>query len=63
MAREGPNDPRPSIEERYTSREDFLGRVEAAGRALIGQRYLLAEDLSSVLDRAAQHWDLLMGAR
>ena len=61
--RERTNDPRPSIEERYTSREDFLGRVEAAGRALIGQRYLLAEDLSSVLDRAAQHWDLLMGAR
>ena len=27
------------------------------------QRYLLEEDLSPILERAAQHWDLLMGAR
>lgn len=61
--RERTNDPRPSIEERYASREDFLARVEAAGRELIDQRYLLEEDLSAVLERAVQHWDLLMGAR
>ena len=58
-AREATNDPRPSIEERYASREGFLARVEAAGRELIDQRYLLADDLSAVVERAAQHWDLL----
>ena len=62
-ARETTNDPRPSIEERYASREDFLAQVEAAGRDLIDQRYLLADDLAPVLERAAQHWDLLMGAQ
>ena len=61
--REGTGDPRPSIAERYPSREDFLTQIEAAGPALISQRYLLEEDLSPILERAAQHWDLLMGAR
>ena len=60
--REATKDPRPSIEERYASRQDFLTQVEHAGRELIGQRYLLEEDLSSILERAEQHWDLLMGA-
>ena len=60
--REARQDPRPSIEERYSSREDFLTRIETAGRELIGQRYLLEKDLSSILLRAGQHWDLLMGA-
>ena len=60
--RERANDPRASIEERYTSREEFLSKVEAAGRELIGGRYLLEEDLTQILDRAADHWDVLMGA-
>ena len=60
--REARRDPRPSIEERYESRQDFLTRIEMAGRELISQRYLLEEDLSPILERAAQHWDLLMGA-
>tara|TARA_B100001123_G_scaffold378899_1_gene447358 strand:- start:6311 stop:7972 length:1662 start_codon:yes stop_codon:yes gene_type:complete len=58
--REQTNDPRRSIEERYASRNDFLAQVEAAGRELITQRYLLDSDLSSILDRARQHWDVLM---
>ena len=60
--REATNDPRPSIEERYATRQDFLAQVESAGRELITQRYLLEEDLPSILERAAEHWDLLMGA-
>ena len=55
-------DPRPAIEERYASRDDFLTRVETAGRELIEQRYLLDADLSPILERAAAHWDLLMGS-
>jgi hypothetical protein len=61
--RETTNDPRESIQERYASRGDFLARVEASGRELIGQRYLLEDDLSAVLERAAQHWDLLMSGQ
>ena len=58
--RERTNDPRQSIEERYSSRDDFLTQVEAAGRDLIAQRYLLEADLRSILDRAGEHWNLLM---
>ncbi len=61
--REDANDPRRSIAERYDSRADFLARIEAAGRELIGQRYLLETDLPPILDRAAEHWDLLMGGQ
>jgi len=60
--RQATNDPRPSIEERYASRSDFLTRVEAAGRDLIAERYLRQDDLAQILERAAQHWDLLMGS-
>lgn len=59
--REAAGDPRPSIEERYASREAFMEKVEAAGRALVADRYLLADDLPAVLDRAGRHWDLLNG--
>lgn len=61
--REALRDPRRAIEERYTSRQDFLTQIESAGRLLVKERYLLEEDLSSVLERAADHWDLLMEPR
>jgi hypothetical protein len=52
-------DPRPSIAERYASREDYLGQVRQATEALIQARYLLAEDLEEILAQAGQHYDLL----
>ena len=51
------NDPRPSIEERYRSREEYLGRIRAAAAELVKGRYLLDEDVQGVVDRAAAHWD------
>lgn len=60
--REAGNDPRPSIEERYRSKEDYLNRVANAATALVRDRYLLVEDLQPIIARAAQHWDLLMSA-
>jgi len=54
-------DPRPSIEERYPSKEDFLTRVRAAADALAAARYLLEEDVEPVVRRAALRWDLFMG--
>jgi hypothetical protein len=51
-------DPRPSIAERYASREDYLARVRAAAETLVSTRHMLGEDLEPVLARAATQWDL-----
>jgi Alpha/beta hydrolase domain len=59
--REASGDPRLSIEERYSSREDYLERVKQAAQVLIDERYALAEDLERIVDQAAQHYDLLRG--
>src|ERR1019366_5525446 len=52
-------DPRLSIEERYQSKEDYLGRFEAAARALAEQRYLLPTDVPALANRGAAEWDYL----
>ena len=57
--REERKDPRAAIEERYPSRESYLELARKAGEKLVADRYLLAEDLPTVLKRAADHWDLL----
>ena len=57
--REQAQDPRLSIAERYPSRDQYLGLVKDAGSSLVKGRYLLADDLQAVIDRAGQHWDLL----
>jgi Alpha/beta hydrolase domain len=57
--RERAHDPRLSIEERYPSRERYLGLVRDTGAALVKDGYLLPDDLPKVIDRAEQHWDLL----
>jgi hypothetical protein len=56
--REASGDPRPSIEERYGSKEDYLRRVQQAAETLVQQGYLLAEDLSTVMEQASQRYDL-----
>jgi hypothetical protein len=57
--REALGDPRRSIEERYASRSQYLELVKQAAEKLIDQRYLLEEDLESMISQAAQHYDLL----
>ena len=52
-----PPSPRPA--ERYASKEDYLYRVQQAAEVLVQQRYLLAEDLSTILEQASQRYDLL----
>jgi hypothetical protein len=56
--RQATGDPRPAIEERYASREDYLCQVQQAAEALVRQGYLLAEDLPTVADQAAQRYAL-----
>jgi len=52
-------DPRPAVEERYASREDYLARVRRAAEGMVAERHLLAEDVDAVVARAAALWDLL----
>jgi hypothetical protein len=62
--REASGDARLSIEERYASREQYLGLVAGAALALIEDGYILEEDLARVLRGAGRHWDYRMsGAR
>jgi hypothetical protein len=55
-ARISVKDPRLSIEERYQGFDDYLQRVRSAAMDLIRRRYVLAEDLDAILERAQEHW-------
>ena len=55
-ARRADADPRLSIEERYKDLDDYLQRVRWSAMDLIAKRYLLAEDLDFILERATRHW-------
>jgi hypothetical protein len=62
-ARETNNDPRPSIEERYASREHYLGLFAEATIDLNEDGYLLGEDLPLILESAGERWEFLTGDR
>ena len=59
--REAAGDPRPSVEERYASRADYLARVREAARSLAREGYLLEEDIELSLAAAARLWDHFAG--
>jgi hypothetical protein len=62
-ARQASGDPRPSIEERYVDRADYLRKIDVSARQLVKEGYVLEDDVAGILERATQHWDLLMGAK
>ena len=55
-------DPRLSIAERYTGREDYLDRYTRALDELIRQRWILAEDRGAMIERGGAEWDAATGA-
>ena len=55
-------DHRASIEERYASLEDYLTRVRRAAEDLVGEGFLLAADVESLLEGAAARWDAFQKA-
>jgi len=57
--RESKRDPRLSIEERYASRDDYLGKIEAAARDLARSRHLLDADVPKLIRRANEQWEHL----
>jgi Alpha/beta hydrolase domain len=54
--RRASGDPRRSIAERYSSREDYLTRYSKAVDDLVKQRWILPEDRDAVLARGEQEW-------
>jgi len=60
-AGEAAHDPRPSIEERYGSRERYQALVSGAAAKLAKQRYLLDQDIPTVVERALKIWDEATG--
>lgn len=60
--REANGDPRPSIEERYANREDYLTKVRHEAELLAHARLILEEDIETVVADAAERWDTVMGA-
>ncbi len=58
--REAAGDPRPSVEERYQGRADYLGRFTEAALELIDAGYLLGEDLPALTRHAMTLWDHVM---
>ncbi len=59
--REETGDPRPSIEERYASRPDFLEQIENAARQLVAVGYLLREDVEPLVSQAGEHYQAVAG--
>lgn len=59
--RERSGDARPSIAERYASREEYLGRIALAAVALVRERFLLAQDVPDIVSQAARHFDWAVG--
>jgi hypothetical protein len=50
-------DSRLSMEERYSGRDQYVGKVMLAARRLIGERFMLAEDLPDAIDEAVAQYD------
>src|SRR5262245_42820397 len=56
--RDAKHDTRQSVEERYASRDKYMELIGKAAAELVKDGYLLAEDVTAVTKRAADHWEL-----
>lgn len=55
--KKGDHDPRPAIDERYPSKEQYLAKVKEVLQKLIRQRFLLPEELEAQMKQSAARWD------
>ena len=60
--RQQANDPRPSVAERYASRDAYVARIKEVAADLVKRRYLLQEDVAPIEARALEHWQLVTAA-
>ena len=58
--RSAASDPRPSLESRYASREEYASMVRDAAAKLAEDRYLLAEDVDLVVNSCLERYDCAM---
>ena len=59
--RQKSGDPRLSVAERYTSRDDYLGQFANAAMQLVHERFLLREDVPALLERGKREWEEVVG--
>ena len=50
-------DPRPSIESRYKSRDEYLSKVRASAEVLVSERYLLETDIETSVSLGERMWN------
>jgi hypothetical protein len=60
--RERTGDPRLSIEERYSSRADYLAKIRKVADRLAAERYVRQRDVPAIVEAAGKHWDWRMAA-
>ena len=60
--RNAKSDPRPSLEKRYASREDYAAVVRQAAAKLAEDGYLLEEDIDLVVNSSLERYDCAVGA-
>ena len=54
-------DPRPSVEERYASRDDYAAQVKSAATQLAEDGYLLHDDVALVVQSCLERYDVAIG--
>jgi hypothetical protein len=54
------NDPRRAVEERYKSRDEYLGLISKAATALVANGYLLSADVPQIVEQAGTRWDFVV---
>jgi hypothetical protein len=59
--RDRSGDARPSIEERYATRQDYLQRVRRAAADLVRERFALPADVDGIVQDAERAWDSIVG--
>jgi hypothetical protein len=59
--REKSNDPRPSIEELYQNRDQYLDLITKSANDLASKGYLIKEDIPRIVQQAGSRWDWIMG--
>ncbi|MBS0422259.1 MAG: hypothetical protein JSR66_31430 [Proteobacteria bacterium] len=60
VERRASGDPRPSIESRYPTRDDFVAKVRAAAKRQVGAGFLLAEDVERAVAENVSLYDRVM---
>jgi hypothetical protein len=58
--RERTRDPRQSVAERYGTRADYVKKVQESAQRLAQERFILKDDVPTIVQEAGRHWDSLM---